>query len=120
MYCFCTPVSSAISFIAVQTEYTEKQAGCQQVAIAASAVPRRRSLATCTWGRTHSSALGWPASYCESCCRKDGRTFPACGEMYKLEIPKPLSRPKSQPVFGVVGGKGVDKPKFAENAEQSP
>src|SRR5580658_3741942 len=29
MYCFCTPVSSAITFLSVQTEYTEEQARCQ-------------------------------------------------------------------------------------------
>src|SRR5579863_4754701 len=29
MYCFCTPVSSAISFLSVQTEYAEWFARCQ-------------------------------------------------------------------------------------------
>src|SRR5579859_3097339 len=29
MYCFCTPVSSAITFLSVQTEYTEQTVICQ-------------------------------------------------------------------------------------------
>src|SRR5580704_10463703 len=32
MYCFCTPVSSAITFLSVQTEYTEIGPTCQVVA----------------------------------------------------------------------------------------
>src|SRR6478736_6743948 len=44
MYCFCNPVSSAISFLSVQTEYTEDEGADVKVDSAVPAVrrPKRR------------------------------------------------------------------------------
>src|SRR5215831_11341287 len=63
MYCFCSPVNSAISLLSVQTEFTEQSAGCQEPGRQASggrwALPRAGGRAgMCHTERMHRLTLG--------------------------------------------------------------